>query len=238
MPQPASIGLGISVASVGVTMMGGFATYPRIGIALIVVGIVIAVWPLMRRPTLVLETIAFDYMPGSPKGNPLNEGWTVVCGGDEPPPPKFDVIQDPTGAYGLEMTDAPGCAIQYIVSPAIAVATERVRLRIKYSAASMFWLLVQLSAKNGANTFTRQLQIRLEGGSRRQPEQHPEVIKERTVWVASKSLGQGWVALDLNVRKLVDLAWGKDGLALNVLHGVQLRGTVAVSPISMLARWK
>lgn len=216
--------------------MGGTAVFPVVGVGLLIVAAGTAIWPMVVRSTRVLETIAFDYMPGSPKGNPLGAGWTIAYGGDVQPP-EFDVVQDPTRSYGLQMTAPAGCAIQYMVSPATAAASQRIKLAIRYSETAMFWLLVQLLPKNGTGPINRQLKIKLQGGSPRQPEQHPEVKNERTAWVASKPLGNGWAALDLNIREMVDLAWGKEGLVHDTLRGVQLRGTVAVSPIVLLERW-
>jgi hypothetical protein len=235
-PSKGRVSTALAMAGIGVTVMGASAVYPIVGVTLLVVAIGIVIWPMVVKSTRALETISFDYMPGSPQGNPLQEGWKVAYGPVEQMP-EFQVVQDPMERDSLEMIAHPNYAIQYMLSPATAAATRRVRLAIRYSDATMFWLLVQLSSKNGTNRVDRQLKIKLQGGSPRRPEQHPDYPSERTAWVPARALGDGWVALDLDVRELVSLAWGGDGWVHNALRGIQLRGNIAVSPIAMLEPW-
>lgn len=199
----------------------------------------IVVWPDLKNLTQqrALEQIRFDYMPGSPAGNPLENGWKVAYAEDHPDnPPEFGVPYDEQGRDGLEMLARRRFAIHYQMKPATAVAAKRVRLAINYSDGAMFWLLVELSSK-GNRRVERQLKIELQGASPRRPEQQPEYPRERTVWVPSKPLENGWAALDLRVAELVTEAWGNEGYALDRLCGVQLRGVIAVSPITLMQSW-
>jgi hypothetical protein len=186
------------------------------------------------KPNLLLEEIRFDYMPGSPLGDPLANGWKIAYGGESGQPPEFSIEQDPRGQDGLEMQAHPGYAIQFLLGRATAAATQTVKLSIRYSDTAMFWLLVQLASKRGTRTVNRQMKIELQGGNPRPPEQHPDFPSEQIVRVPGDPLGNGWVALDLDVVQLAEAAWGQQGWVHDTLLGIRLRGNVAVSPISMI----
>jgi hypothetical protein len=182
------------------------------------------------RPNPRIE-IRFDYLPASP----LNNGWTVAYGdfttarwsspSDAPVP----------GSISIDMD--PGCAIETLLEPN-ATLSNRVKYSAKYSTATMLYMLVGLSSRDGSQTPQKWIRVDVGGGGPYRSS--PGYDNEYKLPVEGTLQPNGWRKFDISLPDAVAKTWGTLGWTFRSLQKIRLRGNVAITPIELYQsrRWR
>jgi len=170
--------------------------------------------------------IVFGYLPSSP----LSNGWKLAYR-DTEAEPTFASPSDVPGACGLSMDVKHKYAIDYELPQRTQLANE-LELAIKYDADAMFYIIVNVTSRDGSQRDYGWLNIRLGNAPSRQHKDYP---KEFVVFVTAERLGNGWVRMRLRLPEIVRAAMGSRGWVYDSVKAIRLRGCISVSPIKFFS---
>ena len=174
--------------------------------------------------------IGFRYLPASP----LDNGWVwayrnkkTSAGVTFSAPPS-----ESPGAEGLAMVVPYEHAIDHVLPPA-ARTSDELELSVKYGDDALFYVLVNVTSRDGYQHESHWLNIRPGASS---PTRDSSYSKEYIVPVAPQLLGDGWMRMRLRLPALVNACSGEGGWIFDSAERIRLRGCISISSINFYAR--
>jgi hypothetical protein len=169
--------------------------------------------------------IRFNYLPASP----LDNGWSWAYGKSKVnTTPIFKAPPAETsGANGLAMVVPFEHAIDHSI-PAVEKVCDELELYVKYQDDAKFYVLVNVTSRDGSQRESHWLNIQPGDSS---PTQDASYSKEYIVRVSPQLLPDGWMIMRLRLPALVNACSGEKGWIFDSSERIRLRGCISVSPI-------
>ncbi|MBI5294252.1 MAG: hypothetical protein HY869_02170 [Chloroflexi bacterium] len=176
----------------------------------------------------VLETIQFDYTD-----SPLNHGWTLVEGDHEKV--FFEGINDDTVGKAIKITTSDDniYAIDYNLTFQTSEFGNFLEVVARYlDDKSSFYAYVRMINNNG-DTLSGWLKLKV-GKERILPSQKTTGEQEWLVYIYPQSfLDQNWVKMGVDLRKIVQETFGKDGWSFQKIIKFRIRGNLWMDSIEI-----
>lgn len=186
--------------------------------------------PDISTPTTqknILETIQFDYVD-----SPLNHGWNFIEG---TPYPTFEPVNDGSVGRALKITtpDDNFYAIDYELRPSTKAFGNFVEFVASYpDAKSSLYAFVELTNNHGETSYGW---LRFMVGKEKVlPSQKITDEQEWLVYLYPESfLDQNWVKLQVDLSKIVQETYGKDGWLFQKIIKFRIRGNLWIDSIEI-----
>jgi hypothetical protein len=197
-------------------------------LVLVLIGILLHAAIEARQPSTTAQAkifeIRFDYLPG----NLLDNGWVRAYPKDANARPNTTVSSDAPIAGSINIEAEAGHAYNLSL-PMNARLSDRLVFAAKYTATTMIFTDVDLSAKDGTQKTTKGIKYLLGKGA-----PHPTKDWENdewTVYIPGEPLKNGWRRFDISLPEDVSQTWGTRGLIFRGIAKFRIRGSLGISPI-------
>jgi hypothetical protein len=175
------------------------------------------------RPRTLTHKITFDYLPS----NMMDNGWTRAYPSDATEKPKATLVSGAPIAGSIAMDAPEGHAYNYEL-PRNARLSDSLEYAAKYKPATMIFIMVELSSKDGTKTECKWIKPVPGSGS---PQQTSNNKDEWTLPIPGEPMKNEWRKFAISLPDAVEKTWGKFGYIFKAVTAFRLRGNPEISPI-------
>jgi hypothetical protein len=176
-----------------------------------------------ERTARKVGQICFDYLPDTP----ASHGWTIGLDNGTLEQPSFSGVPNAPVPGSIAIQAHGRYFMDYAVDPH-AMLADRVAVTAKYSNDAVIYAKIRVQSRDGARSKTVWLAEQI-GSSR--DEQCNE--SEWEFFSPGDLLDGGWLALTLSLCDQVTTSFGRQGWVFGQLIGFRVRGSLALSPLTL-----
>lgn len=168
--------------------------------------------------------IDFEYLPDPPNSN----GWQMGIENEAKQAPTFSSATDGPITGCLKIESKGQYYADYDVDPSGRLC-DVVALAIKVKTHARIYLRIKVASRNGQKS--QHVWLAQSIGNR-----HPKRFNanEWEVFVSGEALDNGWTRLEISIPEQVEKTFGNEGWVYKELLGFRLRGSLSISPLTLL----